>query len=145
MFVRWNLPYSFRERDVIEYFERCGPIRNITVGFNRRTGQSKGYAFVEFEHRRDAEDAFDRYNGYDFDGRRLRIDWDVGLDKKVQGRRKTSTRFVCFVLFILKLNFSRSKSHSRGRSYSRSKSRSRSPPKAITFSFSLQESPTKAF
>ena len=98
-----NLPYSFRERDVIEYFERCSPIRNITVGFNRRTGQSKGYAFVEFEHRHDAEDAFDRYNGYDFDGRRLRIDWDVGLDKKVQGRRKTSTRFVCFVLFVLQI------------------------------------------
>lgn len=56
-----NLPYSFRDRDVAEYFERCGPVRNITIGINRRTGQSKGYAFVEFEHRHDAEDAFDRF------------------------------------------------------------------------------------
>jgi RNA recognition motif-containing protein len=56
-----NLPYHFRERDLADYFGRCGRIRNITVGFNRRNNQSKGYAFVDFEDRRDAEDAFDKY------------------------------------------------------------------------------------
>lgn len=55
-----NLPYHFRERDVADYFERCGRLRNITVGINRKTGQSKGYAFIEFESRKDAEDAMDR-------------------------------------------------------------------------------------
>jgi len=77
-----NLPYHFRERDVAEYFERCGRLRNVTVGINRRTGQSKGHAFVEFEDRRDAEDAFERFQGYNLEGRRLRIDWDIGIDKK---------------------------------------------------------------
>jgi len=78
-----NLPFHFRERDVADYFERCGRTRNITVGYNRKTNQSKGYAFVEFEDRRDAEDAFDRFQGYEMEGRRLRIDWDAGLDRKV--------------------------------------------------------------
>lgn len=55
-----NLPYHFRERDVGEYFERAGRVRSIKVGLNYRTGESKGYCFVEFETRRDAEDAFDR-------------------------------------------------------------------------------------
>ncbi|KAL6064715.1 RNP-1 like protein RNA-binding protein [Balamuthia mandrillaris] len=77
-----NLPYHMRERDLGREFERCGPIRQVTVGYNKRTGQSKGYAFVEYEHRRDAEDAYERYNGYNLDGRRLRIDWDVGLNRK---------------------------------------------------------------
>lgn len=56
-----NLPYHFRERDLEDYFGRCGRIRNVTVGINRRSNQSKGYAFVEFEDRRDAEDAFEKY------------------------------------------------------------------------------------
>lgn len=56
-----NLPYHFRERDLSDYFGRCGRIRNITVGLNKTNNQSKGYAFVDFEDRRDAEDAFDKY------------------------------------------------------------------------------------
>jgi len=77
-----NLPYHFRERDVAEYFERCGRLRLVTVGYNKRTGQSKGHAFVEYEDRRDADDAFERFQGYNLEGRRLRIDWDIGIDKK---------------------------------------------------------------
>jgi len=83
----------FRDRDVAEVFERCGPIRNVTVGVNKRTGQSKGYAFVEFEDRRDAEDAFERFDGYVIEGRRLRLDWDIGLERKMQyGRRRSPPR-----------------------------------------------------
>jgi len=85
-----NLPYHFRERDVAEYFERCGRVAHITVGINKRTGQSKGYAFVEYEDRRDAEDAYERFNGYSLEGRRLRLDWDVGLDKKATTRHAKS-------------------------------------------------------
>lgn len=83
-----NLPYTFRERDVADYFERCGRIKNITVGVNPRTGQSKGYAFVEFEDRRDAEDAYERFDNYSLEGRRLRLDWDIGLDRKLHTRRR---------------------------------------------------------
>ena len=41
---------------------RVGPVRSLNLGVNRRTGQSKGYAFVEFEDRRDAEEAFRKYD-----------------------------------------------------------------------------------
>src|SRR5262245_40679213 len=34
-----NLPYHFRERDLGECFERCGPIKSVTIGINKRTGQ----------------------------------------------------------------------------------------------------------
>lgn len=40
------------------------------------------FAFVEFEQRLDAEDASLKYNGYTIEGRKLRIDWDVGVTKK---------------------------------------------------------------
>jgi len=87
-----NLPYTFRDKDVAEYFERCGRVKSVVVGVNRRTGQSKGYAFVEFEDRRDAEDAFERYQGYTLEGRRLRLDWDVGLTQKGPRKSPSSRR-----------------------------------------------------
>ncbi|CAH1763555.1 18351_t:CDS:2 [Entrophospora sp. SA101] len=50
-----NLPYSFHEQDVADMFERYGRLR-------------------KFEDRRDAEDAFDKYNGTNVEGRRLKLD-----------------------------------------------------------------------
>jgi len=114
-----NLSYHMRERDLADYFSKCGRLRNVTVGINKRTGQSKGYGFVEFEHRRDAEDAYERFNGYNIDGRRLRVDWDVGLDRKQNffgGRGRSPPR--------------RRSPSPRGRSPRRSPRRSRSPARA---------------
>ena len=81
MFVG-NIPYSFIERDVYELFERYGRLRKVTVPIDRFTRRNRGYAFVEFEDKRDAEDAFHKFNDYQIEGRRLRCDWDVGMDKK---------------------------------------------------------------
>jgi len=77
-----NLPYNFHEREVRDLFERCGRLGDISIGINKRTGESKGYAFISFEERHDAETAFNRYNGFEIDGRRLRLDWDIGYEKK---------------------------------------------------------------
>jgi RNA recognition motif-containing protein len=81
-----NLSYNIRDRDLRDLMERFGRVKFVKVGFNQRTGQSKGYAFVEFEHRRDAEEAFYKYQDYPLDGRRLRLDWDLGYDKKMRER-----------------------------------------------------------
>jgi len=83
-----NLPYQFRENDVADFFEKSGRLSNITVGINKETGHSKGYAFVTFSDRRDAEEAFNKFQGFVLEGRRLRIDWDVGLEKKQKFRDK---------------------------------------------------------
>ncbi|TPX72372.1 hypothetical protein SpCBS45565_g00459 [Spizellomyces sp. 'palustris'] len=77
-----NLPYSFREEDVQDLFDRYGRLRSVSVPFDRFTGRNKGFAFVAYEDRRDAEDAKNKYDGFLVEGRRLKIDWDIGLDKK---------------------------------------------------------------
>ncbi|KAH3759002.1 RNA-binding motif protein, X-linked 2 [Pelomyxa schiedti] len=129
-----NLPYSFKERDLTDLFERCGAVKNVTLGFNKQTGQSKCYAFVEFEDRRDAADAISKYNGYDIEGRRLRIDWDIGLQTKMQyygvrrrvdNNRRPRSRSRSYSSRSRSRSWSRSNSRSRSRS-SRSKHRSRS-------------------
>lgn len=40
------------------------------------------FAFVEFDDRKHAEEAKEQYNGFDVEGRRLKLDWDIGLGKK---------------------------------------------------------------
>eukprot|EP01089_Gocevia_fonbrunei_P013665 TRINITY_DN354_c0_g1_i1.p1 TRINITY_DN354_c0_g1~~TRINITY_DN354_c0_g1_i1.p1 ORF type:complete len:299 (+),score=59.38 TRINITY_DN354_c0_g1_i1:136-1032(+) len=77
-----NLPHHYKEKDLLDIFDRYGRIKKITIGMNKRTGQSGGYAFVEFCDRRDAEDVFEKFSTYVLEGRRLRLDWDIGWDKK---------------------------------------------------------------
>ncbi|KAG0054598.1 hypothetical protein BGZ83_010895 [Gryganskiella cystojenkinii] len=77
-----NIPYSFREHEVEEMFKKFGPIVQVTVVLDQFTGRNKGFAFVEYEDRRHAEEAKEQYNGFDVEGRRLKLDWDIGLGKK---------------------------------------------------------------
>ncbi|KAG0191208.1 hypothetical protein DFQ28_000755 [Apophysomyces sp. BC1034] len=81
-----NLPYAFRERDVASMFERYGRLNKVTVPMDSVTSKNKGFSFVEFEDRRDAEDAFDKFQGFSVEGRRLKLDWDIGLSKKDEHR-----------------------------------------------------------
>ncbi|TPX45272.1 hypothetical protein SeMB42_g04065 [Synchytrium endobioticum] len=77
-----NLPYHFEERDVRDLFGRYGPLRSVNVPFDRFTRRNKGFSFVEYEERRDAEDALEKLQGWPIDNRKIKIDWDVGLGKK---------------------------------------------------------------
>ncbi|KAI8879518.1 RNA-binding domain-containing protein [Backusella circina FSU 941] len=70
-----NLPYDFLDRDVHDMFETFGRIKSITIPMDNVTSKNKGFAFIEFEDRRDAEDAFGKYDGFSVEGRRLRLDW----------------------------------------------------------------------
>ncbi|KAK6937379.1 F-box domain [Dillenia turbinata] len=66
-----NLPGDIREREVEDLFYKYGPIAHIDLKIPPRP---PGYAFVEFEEARDAEDAIRGRDGYDFDGYRLRVE-----------------------------------------------------------------------
>ncbi|CAI0469718.1 unnamed protein product [Linum tenue] len=66
-----NLPGDIREREVEDLFYKFGHIAHIDLKVPPRP---PGYAFVEFEDARDAEDAIRGRDGYDFDGHRLRVE-----------------------------------------------------------------------
>ncbi|KAK9136876.1 hypothetical protein Sjap_007470 [Stephania japonica] len=66
-----NLPGDIREREVEDLFYKYGPIIDIDLKIPPRP---PGYAFVEFEDTRDAEDAIRGRDGYNFDGHRLRVE-----------------------------------------------------------------------
>ncbi|PSS26515.1 Serine/arginine-rich-splicing factor like [Actinidia chinensis var. chinensis] len=66
-----NLPGDIREREVEDLFHKYGRIVDIEL---KTPPRPPGYAFVEFEDYRDAEDAIHGRDGYDFDGHRLRVE-----------------------------------------------------------------------
>ncbi|XP_020087433.1 serine/arginine-rich splicing factor SR34B-like isoform X1 [Ananas comosus] len=82
-----NLPGDIREREVEDLFYKYGPIVGIDLKIPPRP---PGYAFVEFEDPRDAEDAIRGRDGYNFDGHRLRINMQVEL---AHGGRSQSSSF----------------------------------------------------
>uniref|UniRef100_A0A0E0QCM6 RRM domain-containing protein n=1 Tax=Oryza rufipogon TaxID=4529 RepID=A0A0E0QCM6_ORYRU len=65
-----NLPGDIREREVEDLFYKYGRIVDIDLKIPPRP---PGFAFVEFEDPRDAEDAIRGRDGYNFDGNRLRV------------------------------------------------------------------------
>ncbi|KAJ3091384.1 hypothetical protein HK102_000745, partial [Quaeritorhiza haematococci] len=77
-----NLPYQYRERDIADLCEPHGRIRSITLPIDRQTSNNKGFAFVQFEDRRDAEDFYEDMQRRLVEGRKLKLDWDIGKDKK---------------------------------------------------------------
>ncbi|KAL3538180.1 hypothetical protein ACH5RR_001546 [Cinchona calisaya] len=66
-----NLPGDIRESEVEDLFYKYGHIVDIDLKIPPRP---PGYAFVEFEDPRDADDAIRGRDGYNFDGNRLRVE-----------------------------------------------------------------------
>ena len=55
-----NLSEDTREQDLQELFRPFGPVTRIYVAFNRETGESRGFAFVNFVSKDDAQRAIDK-------------------------------------------------------------------------------------
>ncbi|CAN0566559.1 unnamed protein product, partial [Ectocarpus sp. 12 AP-2014] len=51
----------------------CGKLGDVYIPRDMRTGEPRGFAFVRYLDKRDADDAVDRLDGTRFNGRELRI------------------------------------------------------------------------
>ncbi|KAL7063893.1 hypothetical protein AAHC03_05287 [Spirometra sp. Aus1] len=109
-----NLADGVRHEELRRVFGKYGHLLDVTVPVNFHTGRPKGFAFVEFEDRRDAEDALHYLNQTRLWGREISVEF-------TRGTRKTPAE--------MRLRDQGSRSRRDNRSYrprSRSRSRSRS-------------------
>ncbi|XP_062930452.1 serine/arginine-rich splicing factor 2-like [Mobula hypostoma] len=149
-----NLTYRTSPETLKRVFEKYGKVGDVYIPRDRFTRESRGFAFVRFHDKRDAEDAIDAMDGAVLDGRELRVQMARygrpaeshrrgGSSRRYAGaygrrsrsprrRRRSRTR-------------SRSKSRSRSRSrYSRSRSRSFSRSRSRSKSRSVKRSRSKS-
>lgn len=70
-----NLSADATEDDLRELFGRFGDIMRPRIVRDRDTQQSRGFAFITFYRRAEAEAAMQRLNGYGYDSQILAVDW----------------------------------------------------------------------
>src|SRR4030095_7490289 len=68
-----NLPYSATEAALRELFSSIAPLSYIYLPIDRDTGKPRGFAFVEFAERAQAEEAIRTFNNQLFMGRPLAV------------------------------------------------------------------------
>ena len=78
-----NLPFNTTEVDLRALFEEHGTVESANVIADRETGRSRGFGFVEFQNESDAQDAQRALDGFDLDGRSLRV--NEAQDRKRSG------------------------------------------------------------
>jgi arginine/serine-rich splicing factor 2 len=68
-----NLDFATAERDLDEVFGRFGKLMDVFIPRENRGTISRGFGFVTFYDRRDAEEAVDRLDETDLHGRTIRV------------------------------------------------------------------------
>jgi hypothetical protein len=68
-----NLPYSATEEEITGLFASFGPVDRVKIITDRETGRSKGFAFVTLGDQSQIDAAVEALNGYDLQGRALRV------------------------------------------------------------------------
>ncbi|KAM7251441.1 hypothetical protein ACFE04_023324 [Oxalis oulophora] len=114
-----NITFRTSADDLFPLFDKYGKVVDIFIPRDRRTGESRGFAFVRYKYADEAQKAVERLDGRVVDGREMTVQDDYNRDRDY--RRRSRSRSVD--------RFSRDR-YSRGRdrdSRYRSRSRSFSP------------------
>jgi len=66
-----NLPYSVKDDALRDLFSSYGNVLSASIIFDRMSGRSKGFGFVELEDDAEAERAISEMNEKELEGRKL--------------------------------------------------------------------------
>jgi|UniRef100_A0A7C3E0Y6 RNA recognition motif-containing protein len=79
-----NLSYNTFEDSLRNLFSSYGNVESVKIITDRDTGYSKGFGFVEMSSDAEAQAAIAATNGFEFDGRRLKV--NEAMDKPRRDR-----------------------------------------------------------
>ncbi|WP_347356800.1 RNA-binding protein [Bdellovibrio sp.] len=68
-----NLPYSVDDEALHQHFAQFGAVDSAKVIMDRETGRSKGFGFVEMAEDSAADQAIERGNGIELNGRPINV------------------------------------------------------------------------
>lgn len=68
-----NLAYRTREEQLRDLFGQYGTVLDVYLPMDRETGRMRGFGFVEMNTDEEAQAAIRALDGYDLDGRQIRV------------------------------------------------------------------------
>jgi RNA recognition motif-containing protein len=83
-----NLSYNTTEDGLKTLFSQFGTVASAKIIFDRESGNSKGFGFIEMGSDEEAAAAIAGTNGREFEGRQLRV--NEAMDKVDKPRRERS-------------------------------------------------------
>jgi cold-inducible RNA-binding protein len=66
-----NLSFRVTSEDLQEHFATAGAVESANVVYDRETGRSRGFGFVEMADEDSANAAIAQFNGQEYDGRNI--------------------------------------------------------------------------
>lgn len=70
-----NIPYDATEEQLVQICEEVGPVVSFRLVVDKETGKPKGYGFCEYKDEETALSARRNLQGYEVNGRQLRVDF----------------------------------------------------------------------
>ena len=92
---------SSRPEDLRRIFSKYGPVKDIYIPLDYYTKEPRGFAYVQFDDIRDAEDALYYEQHVRVHGRELDVQYAEG-DRKSEYNEKKSSYISDFIDFFLK-------------------------------------------
>ena len=68
-----NLPFNTNDQDLAEIFGQVGQVRSTKIIFDRESGRSKGFGFVEMDSDDAAHSAISALDQSELKGRRINV------------------------------------------------------------------------
>lgn len=83
-----NIKYDTPPATIREVFEAFGPLRDVYLPLDFKSGRPRGFGFVEFEEEADADEAAFEMNGTVLDGNELLVQRASDTRKDPEAMRK---------------------------------------------------------
>lgn len=72
-----SLNFKMTEADLKEKFEEYGEVTSAKIIFDKYSGKSKGFGFVEMPNEAEAKKAIEELNGADIQGRKIIVNESI--------------------------------------------------------------------
>ena len=84
-----NLSFRVTSEDLQEFFGAAGAVDSANVVYDRETGRSRGFGFVEMASDDDAAAAVAQFNGQEYDGRAMVVNEARPREDRPRGSRSS--------------------------------------------------------
>uniref|UniRef100_A0A8R1TS89 RRM domain-containing protein n=1 Tax=Onchocerca volvulus TaxID=6282 RepID=A0A8R1TS89_ONCVO len=88
-----NISYEVGEEQLKQVFSQVGAVVHLRLVHDRDTGKPKGYGFCEYNDAQTAESAIRNLNGFELNGRPLRVDSAAGGDRSADEVQQLQAAF----------------------------------------------------